>query len=65
MTHMIETETCTACGSCEDVCPNKAITHKGKVFSINAKKCKDCEGDFDVPQCEDVCQSGSCIPVAA
>lgn len=65
MTHRIETETCTSCGSCEDVCPNKAITHKGKIFSINPNKCKDCEGDFDVPQCEDVCQSGSCVLIAA
>ncbi|MDC7785217.1 4Fe-4S binding protein [Rhodoplanes sp. TEM] len=65
MAHMIITDTCTACGSCEDVCPNKAISHKGKVFTINPKKCKDCVGSFDAPQCVDVCQSGSCVPVAA
>lgn len=62
MAHKIDLEICTACGSCEDVCPNKAITHKGKVYSVNLKKCKDCDGDFDVPQCSDVCPSGAAAP---
>ncbi len=62
MTHKIDKEVCNACGSCEDVCPNKAISHKGKVFSVNPSKCRDCEGDFDVPQCSDVCPSGAAVP---
>ena len=61
MTHMIETSTCTACGACQKACPNEAISHKGKLFRINPAKCKDCVGDYDEPQCEDVCPSGSCM----
>ena len=65
MAFMIETSTCTSCGACEDECPNKAISHKGKIFTINVKKCKDCVGDFDTAQCEEVCPSGSCSLIAA
>ena len=61
MPHMIVTETCTSCGACEDVCPNEAISHKGKVFVIDQNKCKDCVGSYDEPQCADVCQMESCV----
>ncbi|MEI2385470.1 MULTISPECIES: 4Fe-4S binding protein [Breoghania] len=59
MAYRIDPEICEACGSCEDVCPNKAISHKGKVYTINPNKCQECVGDFDEPQCVDVCQSGA------
>ena len=65
MAFKIIVDTCTACGACEDECPNNAISHKGKVYSINAKKCTECEGHFDTQQCAEVCPSGSCMPVAA
>jgi len=58
--HQIIADQCTACGACEGECPNKAISHKGKLFRIDPKKCKDCVGDFDSPQCVEVCQAG-CI----
>ena len=60
MSMQIIVDQCNACGACEGECPNKAISHKGKVFKIDAKKCKECEGDFDAPQCVEVCQAG-CI----
>ncbi|MDR3375227.1 MAG: 4Fe-4S binding protein [Ancalomicrobiaceae bacterium] len=65
MAHYIETETCTACGACESECPNKAISHKGRVYTINPKKCTDCVGFFEESQCEEVCPSGSCLVLAA
>lgn len=65
MALMIDMSTCTSCGACEDECPNKAISHKGKAYSISAKKCTECEGQADSPQCAEVCPSGSCIPAAA
>jgi ferredoxin len=65
MAHQIATDTCTACGACEPECPNAAISHKGKVYKIDPKKCKDCVGSFDSPACVDVCQSGSISKVAA
>lgn len=65
MAYHIDPELCSSCGSCEDVCPNQAITHKGKVFSINPKKCKECVGDFDTAQCADVCPTGAAAKLAA
>ena len=65
MPHQVDMETCTSCALCEKNCPNKAISHKGRVFKIDPTKCKDCVGFFDSPQCVEVCQSGSCIPIAA
>ena len=63
--HQVDMETCTSCALCEKACPNKAISHKGRVFKIDVTKCKDCVGQVDSPQCVEVCQSGSCIPIAA
>jgi ferredoxin len=63
MAYQILTDLCTACGACESECPNKAITHKGKVFKINPTKCKECEGSFDTPQCAEVCQTAACVPL--
>ncbi|MBP0574237.1 4Fe-4S binding protein, partial [Mycobacterium tuberculosis] len=51
MAFKIIVDTCTACGACEDECPNNAISHKGKVYTINAKKCTECQGHFDTQQC--------------
>jgi ferredoxin len=65
MAFSINMDTCTSCGACEDECPSKAISHKGKVYVINPKKCTECEGSFDTQQCAEVCPSGSCEPLAA
>lgn len=52
---------CTACGDCEPVCPTASIfPHKG-VFAIKADTCTECDPDFDIPQCEDVCEVDGCI----
>lgn len=59
MAYKIDNEICTSCGACEDECPNKAISHKGKVYSIDPKKCTECEGFFDTQQCADVCPAGA------
>jgi len=65
MAHQILVDACTGCGACESECPNKAISHKGKIFKINPDKCKDCKGDFDTPQCAEICQTGACVPLEA
>ncbi|MEF2074614.1 4Fe-4S binding protein [Consotaella aegiceratis] len=65
MSYKIDMDTCTACGECEETCPNEAISHKGAVYKINPDKCTECEGQADSPQCEEVCPAGSCIPAAA
>ncbi|MFT8737210.1 MAG: 4Fe-4S binding protein [Zymomonas mobilis] len=63
MSYKIVVENCTACGACEFECPNSAISMKGDEFIINADKCTECEGQFDSPQCADVCpMPDTCIP---
>lgn len=52
---------CTACGDCEPVCPTDSITPFKGVYAIDPEKCTECEGEFDVPQCLDVCMEDDCI----
>ncbi|TGN75011.1 ferredoxin [Bradyrhizobium yuanmingense] len=46
---------CTGCSACEPLCPNVAISEKAGTFVIEAKKCTECLGYFDEPQCVAVC----------
>ncbi|WP_027527698.1 ferredoxin [Bradyrhizobium sp. Ec3.3] len=46
---------CTSCSACEPECPNVAIAEKGGTFMIDPKKCTECVGHFDEPQCVAVC----------
>lgn len=65
MAYKIIAAECTACGSCEAECPNDAISVKNGVYSIDAGKCKECEGTHDTAQCAEVCPVGACVPMAA
>ena len=51
MAYKIIASQCTVCGACEFECPNAAIRLKGDVYIIDPKKCTQCEGHFDTPQC--------------
>jgi ferredoxin len=55
MAYKIVESQCTACSACEAECPNVAIREKNGVFIINPKKCTECLGHFDSPQCVSVC----------
>ena len=55
MTLKIIASQCTGCSACEPECPNVAIYEKGGTFVINPKKCTECIGHFDSPQCIAVC----------
>ncbi|WP_008545824.1 4Fe-4S binding protein [Bradyrhizobium sp. CCGE-LA001] len=46
---------CTGCSACEPLCPNAAIREKAGSFTIESKKCTECVGYFDEPQCVAVC----------
>ena len=48
-------ESCVNCFACEPLCPSKAIYEAAPDFLIDAKKCTECVGDFDVPQCASIC----------
>ncbi|MFB9267586.1 4Fe-4S binding protein [Bradyrhizobium erythrophlei] len=53
---------CTGCSACEPLCPNVAISEKGGTFAIDPKKCTECIGYFDEPQCVAVCPvDNTCI----
>ena len=53
---------CTACGLCEEECPNSAISEGDEVYVVDAGKCTECVGFFDTQQCADVCPSDACVP---
>jgi len=57
MAYRIDAAGCTGCGSCEFDCPSAAISMKGDIYAINAKKCTECKGKFAKPQCVSACPS--------
>jgi Fe-S-cluster-containing hydrogenase component 2 len=51
-------EACVNCWACLPLCPSNAITSNldgSAYFTIDAKKCTECEGDFSDPQCASIC----------
>lgn len=55
MAYKIVASQCTGCSACEPECPNVAIFEKNGVFAINPKKCTECIGHNDEPQCVAAC----------
>lgn len=49
------TDECINCDVCEPECPNDAISQGEEIYVINSKKCTECVGHYDVPQCVEVC----------
>jgi len=56
------TDECINCDVCEPECPNQAITQGEFIYEINPRRCTECVGHFDRPQCVEVCPV-ACIPV--
>ena len=56
------TDECINCDVCEPECPNGAISQGPEIYIIDPKKCTECVGHFDAPQCVEVCPV-DCIPV--
>ncbi len=56
------TDECINCDVCEPECPNAAITAGEEIYVIDPKKCTECVGHFDEPQCQKVCPV-DCIPL--
>ncbi len=57
------TDECINCDVCEPECPNDAIYQGEEIYEIDPKRCTECVGHFDEPQCREVCPV-DCIPVA-
>ena len=55
------TDECINCDVCEPECPNNAISQGAEIYQIDAGKCTECVGHYDVPQCQEVCPV-DCIP---
>ena len=62
MAMRIDAGICSVCGACEFECPNGAIKMKGDNYIIDVGRCTQCEGQFDTPQCVEVCPT-DCIEV--
>lgn len=56
------TDECINCDVCEPECPNEAISMGEEIYQIDPKRCTECVGHFDEPQCVQVCPV-ACIPV--
>ena len=59
---LLITDECINCDVCEPECPNDAISQGAEIYVIDATRCTECVGHFDVPQCVEVCPV-DCIPV--
>jgi len=55
------TDECINCDVCEPECPNGAISMGAEIYQIDPKRCTECVGHFDEPQCQQVCPV-ACIP---
>ncbi len=55
------TDECINCDVCEPECPNDAIYMGVEIYEIDPRKCTECLGHFDEPQCVQVCPV-ACIP---
>ena len=56
------TDECINCDVCEPECPNQAISMGETIYVIDPRRCTECVGHFDEPQCVQVCPV-ACIPV--
>jgi ferredoxin len=56
------TDQCINCDVCEPECPNGAISMGTEIYVIDPRKCTECVGHFDRPQCVEVCPV-DCIPL--
>jgi ferredoxin len=56
------TDQCINCDVCEPECPNGAISMGEEIYVIDWRRCTECVGHFDKPQCVEVCPV-DCIPL--
>ena len=59
---LLITDQCINCDVCEPECPNQAISEGADYYVIDPKRCTECVGHFDTPQCVEVCPV-DCIPL--
>jgi ferredoxin len=52
---LIITDECINCDVCEPECPNDAISAGEEIYVIDAARCTECVGHYEVSQCVEVC----------
>jgi ferredoxin len=52
---LLITEECINCDVCEPECPNEAISQGEEIYVIDPRRCTECVGHFEQPQCIEVC----------
>ena len=52
---LLITDECINCDVCDPECPNGAISQGAEIYVIDPRRCTECVGHFDVPQCVEVC----------
>jgi len=52
---LLITDECINCDVCEPECPNGAISQGVEFYVIDPRRCTECVGHFDTPQCVEVC----------
>jgi ferredoxin len=52
---LIINDACINCDVCEPECPNGAISQGEEIYVIDPRRCTECVGHFDKPQCVEVC----------
>ena len=48
-------ELCVNCDVCAPACPNEAIRQGETIYEIDPRRCTECVGHHDEPQCVVVC----------
>ena len=52
---LLITDGCINCDVCEPECPNGAISQGAEIYVIDPRRCTECVGHFDMPQCVEAC----------
>ncbi len=59
---LLITDECINCDVCEPECPNEAIYRGEEIYEIDPRRCTECVGHYDTPQCVEVCPVDCVIP---
>jgi len=56
------TDDCVMCGTCEEECPNGAISEGADINVIDSTKCTECVGIYERSKCSINCPVDACVP---
>lgn len=59
---LLITNVCINCDVCAPACPNDAISQGEVIYEIDPRRCTECVGHHEEPQCVVVCPVECIIP---